>query len=266
MEDHLRLLAEFRARAVALHMPLYLTYALFIEAGHRVAAGELAEAERLADEALALGRASHGANAEIVHRGIRYLLAQERGQLASTLEGSEQMAAAHPRLRMWKVAMLGALLDAGRRDEARRIFESFVGARSLKLLDNQIFLPAACALAQAAAELGDASRAAVLQAVLEPYADRQAVSGLGGISIGPVSRYAAMVARTAGDLDAAERLLRAAIDQSTRYGMRAHEARARADLAAVLTDRGRAADELEAAAELQQARDLAAELGLVLHP
>ncbi len=266
LEDHLRLLAEFRARAVALHMPLYLTYALFIEAGHRVAAGELAEAERLADEALALGRASHGANAEIVHSGIRYLLAQERGQLASTLAGTEQMAAAHPRLRMWKVATLGALLDAGRRDEARRIFETVVGTRSLKLHDNQIFLPAACALAQAAVELGDASRAAVLQAALAPYADRQAVSGLGGISVGPVSRYAGMAARASGDLDAAERLLRAAIEQCTRDGMRAHEAHARADLAAVLTDRGRPEDQHEAVAEFQQARTLATELGLVLHP
>jgi hypothetical protein len=176
------------------------------------------------------------------------------------------MAAAHPRLRMWKVAMLGALLDSGRRDEARRIFESFVGARSLKLRDNQIFLPATCALAQAAAELGDTSRATVLQNALEPYANRQAVSGLGGISIGPVSRFAAMAARTSGDLDAAERLLRAAIDQTTGDRMRAYEARARADLAAVLTERGRPEDAHEAVAELQHARELATELGLVLHP
>ena len=119
VDDHLRLLAEFRARATALHMPLYLTYALFIESGHRLAAGEYAEAERLADEALAVGRASHGVNAEIVYGGIQYLLAQDRGRLASTLPVIEQMAAAHPRLQMWKVAMLGALLDAGRSEEAR---------------------------------------------------------------------------------------------------------------------------------------------------
>jgi DNA-binding SARP family transcriptional activator len=264
VDDHLQLLAEFRARATALHMPLYLTYALFIESGHRLAAGEYAEAERLADEALALGRASHGVNAEIVHGGIQYLLAQDRGRLASTLTVIERLAAAHPRLRMWKVAMLGALLDAGRYEEGRQIFEGFVGTRSLRLLHNQIFLPAACALAQASAQLGDAPRAAVLHHALEPYADRLAVSGIGGISVGPVSRYAGLAAHAAGDLDAGERLLAAAIAQSVRHGMRAHEARARGDLAALLVEGGRPDDQARAATERQRARDLADELGLVL--
>ena len=243
VEDHLRLLAEFRARATALHMPLYLTYAMFIESGHRLGAGEYAEAERLADEALAVGRASHGANAEIVHGGIQFLLAQDRGRRASTITLVEQMAAAHPRLRMWKVALLGGLLDAGRHDEARRIFESFVGTKSVKLLHNQIFLPAACALAEAAAELGDAARAAVLHHTLEPYAERLAVSGIGGISVGPVSRYAGVAAHAGGDLEAAERLLAAAITTSVRHGMRAHEARARGDLAELLSERGRPDDQ-----------------------
>ena len=264
LDDHLRLLAEFRERATALHMPLYLTYALFIESGHRLAAGEYAEAERLADEALAVGRASHGGNAEIVYGGVQYLLAQDRGRLASTLPAIEQLAATHPRLQMWKVAMLSALLDAGRSEEARQIFEGFVGTRSLRVLGNQIFLPAACALAQASVQLGDAPRAAVLHHALEPYAERLAVSGIVGISVGPVSRYAGLAAHAGGDLDAGERLLTAAIAQSVRHGMRAHEARARGDLATLLGERGRPEDQARAAAERRVARELADELGLVL--
>jgi DNA-binding SARP family transcriptional activator len=262
VEEHLRLLERFRARATALHQPLYLTYALFIEAGHRLATGDPAEAERLNDEALTLGRRSHGANAEIVHGGIRYLLAQYRGNLASTLSESERMATLHPRLRMWKVAILGALIDAGRSDEAHRILASFVDTRAVKLRDNQIFLPAACALAQAAADLGDPERAGVLHRVLEPYAERLAVSGLGGISVGPVSRYAGIAAHTAGDLEAAERLLTAAVADSVRHGLRAYEARARADLGRVLAQRGDTTAEGEA--ELRRAGELAAEIDLVL--
>ncbi len=160
--------------------------------------------------------------------------------------------------------MLGALLDAGRYDEGRQIFEGFVGTRSLRLLDNQIFLPAACALAEASARLGDAARAAVLHHALEPYAERLAVSGIGGISVGPVSRYAGLAAHAGGDLDAGERLLTAAIAQSVRHGMRAHEAHARDDLATLLVERGRPEDQTRAAAERQIGRDLADELGLVL--
>jgi hypothetical protein len=245
-----------------LHQPLYLTYALFIEAGHRLATGDPASAERLNEEALALGRKAHGANAEIFHGGIRFLLAQYRGDLAATLPESERMATLHPRLSMWKIAILGALIDAGRREEAHRILASFVNTRAVKLRDNQIFLPAACALAQAAADLGDAERAAVLHRVLEPYAERLAVSGLGGISVGPVSWYAGLAAHTAGDLQAAERLLTAAVADSVRHGLRAYEARARADLGRVLARRAETAARGEA--ELRRAGELAAELDLVL--
>ncbi len=264
VEEHLALLAYFRTHAKALNMPLYLTYALFIEAGHRLAAGEYDEAERLADEALAVGRASHGANAEIVHGGIRYLLARDRGTLAATLDFDEQMAAAHPRLRMWRVAILGALLDAGRGDEARRIFDSFVTGTSVRLLDDQIYLPAACALAEASAGLDDSARAGVLYRALEPYAGRLGVSGLGGISMGPVSLYAGMAARASGDLEAASRLLDNAVAASARHGMRAYEARARNELAAALTARGTADDLTRSTAERQLAVEIAGAIGLVL--
>ena len=264
VEEHLALLANFRTHAKALNMPLYLTYALFIEAGHRLAAGAYAEAERLADEALAVGKASHGANAEIVHGGIRYLLARDRGTLAATLDFDEQMAAAHPRLRMWRIAILGALLEAGRNEEARRIFESFVSTNSVRLLDDQIYLPAACALTEASAGLDDATRAGVLHRALEPYAGRLGVSGLGGISMGPVSLYAGVAARSSGDLEAAIRLLDGAVTESVRHEMRAYEARARNELAAALTARGAADDPSRGTAERQRAAELAAAIGLVL--
>jgi DNA-binding SARP family transcriptional activator len=264
VQEHLELLAYFRTHAKALNMPLYLTYALFIEAGHRLAAGDYVEAERLADEALAVGKGSHGANAEIVHGGIRYLLARDRGTLGDTLGFDEQMAMAHPRLRMWRIAILGALLDAGRIDEARRIFESLVTTNSVRLLDDQIYLPAACALAEASAGLDDATRAGVLHHALDPYADRLGVSGLGGISMGPVSLYAGIAARVSGDSEAAIRLLDRAVTDSSRYGMRAYEARARNELAAALTARGTADDQSWATTERRRAGELAATIGLVL--
>jgi hypothetical protein len=107
-------------------------------------------------------------------------------------------------------------------------------------------------------------RAGVLHRALEPYAERLAVSGLGGISVGPVSRYAGIAAQAAGDLDAAERLLTAAVDDTVRYGMRAYEARARADLGRVLAARPETSAQGEA--QLRRAGELAAELDLVLPP
>ena len=185
-DEHRALLAEFRARAAALHIPTYEVYAHFIEASHRLAAGEYDEARRLADLALETGRSAHGVNAEIVYAGIMFRMAQDLDQRAELIDESARMMAANPRMRLWQIAHLGALVDAGRLDEVRPILEDIIGEDGVRLPDNQMFLISTCALVAAAAALGDRERALVLRRALEPYAERFAVSGLGGISIGPV--------------------------------------------------------------------------------
>ena len=90
--------------------------------------------------------------------------------------------------------------------------------------------------------LGDAERAAVLRAALEPYAGRVAITGLGGVGIGPVRRYVGVAAHVAGDVDGAVVHLEQAVVESTRHGMRPFTARAHRDLAAALRDRGAPGD------------------------
>ena len=69
--------------------------------------------------------------------------------------------------------------------------------------DNQMFIPTACTLAEVAVALGDRERAAVLRGRSSRTPTRIAVSGLAGISIGPVSGYVGLAAHVAGDLDGA---------------------------------------------------------------
>jgi hypothetical protein len=104
----------------------------------------------------------------------------------------------------------------------------------------------------------------VLQRTLQPYAGRVAITGLGGVGIGPVRRYVGIAAHLAGDLDAAVDHLHGAIDESTRHGSRPFTARAHRDLAAVLTDRDGPGDADAAAEHAALAASMAAELGLVL--
>jgi DNA-binding SARP family transcriptional activator len=260
-DEHLQLFAEFRARMSGTPQPLYDVYAKFLEAGHRVAAGDYPDAKRLADEALAAGTAAHGVNAEIAYAGLTYRMAQDTGTLGTMAPHAERMVTLNPRLRLWQVALVGALLAAGRMDDARAVFEGMVGTDRVHLRDNQMFLPAACFLAEAAHALDDRQRAQVLRQALEPYVGRVAVSGLGGVAIGPVSCYVGLMAFMNGDLDDAERHLRAAIEQNVRMGTRPHEARARRDLSWVLAARG---DADGAAAEAARAAQIAAEIGMVL--
>lgn len=264
--EHAELLAQFEERGSVLHQPLYDVYARFIEAGNELAAGRYATAARLADQALDDGLASHGVNATIAHAGVQFRIHHDRGTLDATLAESERMAARHPRLRMWQIALATGYDLSGRLDEARPIFEALVDADSVELRDNQMFLPATCTLVEVADALGDRRRAAVLRRELEPYAGRLAVSGLGGIAIGPVSRYVGLAARVSGDLGAGEQHLRSAIAESARLGMVPYEAAARHDLAALLDERGRPGDAAAAAAEAAAATQLAAAIGLVLPP
>ena len=134
----------------------------------------------------------------------------------------------------------------------------------MALRDNQMFLPQACTLVEVAEALDDAERCAVLQATLEPFAGRVAVSGLAGISVGPVSGYIGLAALGAGDLAAAERHLRQAIDENVAHGTLPHEARARRDLARVLEALGREGDADEAAMRRAEARRIADDIGLVI--
>jgi hypothetical protein len=261
VDEHLELLAEFRMRAEAVNHHVYLVYAKFTNVGHLLAAGRYDEATALADKALAEGISSHGVNARVIHAGIWFRTALDQGRIHETIPEGERMVAAHPRLRMWQIALVAAYAFSDRLDDARKIFEDIVHLDGVQLRDNQMFLPSTCTLAEVAWVLGDAERAAVLRDVLEPCAGRLAVSGIGGIAIGPVSRYAGLCAHVAGDQAAAERLLREGIDQAARWGMRPHEARGRHDLARVLSALGRTS---EAATQEGQAHAIASEIGLVL--
>ena len=87
---------------------------------HALSAGDYDEAQRLADEALATGRPSHGVNAEIAYAGVRFRIALDLGRRGDAArreraDGGRQPAACG----CGRSPVVGALVDAGRLDEAR---------------------------------------------------------------------------------------------------------------------------------------------------
>ena len=166
----------------------------------------------------------------------------------------EVTAAANPQLKIWTIALVGALAAAGRLDDARKPFEELVTPAGVDLRDDSLYFMGVCFLVEVARALGDAERAAILRAALEPYAGRVAITGLGGVGIGPVRRYVGIAAHVAGDVDAAIAHLEEAVVESTRHGMRPFTARAHRDLAAAQRDRDAPGD-AAAAAEHDAAAD-----------
>jgi hypothetical protein len=202
----------------------------------------------------------------MAHAGQMFCLVWDRGQLAELVEFVEAMSAANPDWKIWTIALVGALAAAGRLDDARVPFESLVTSDGIDLPDDSLYFTGACFLVEAARAIGDARRARILHDALAPYAGRVAITGLGGVGIGPVRRYVGVAAHVAGDPDAAVGHLERAITEATAHGMRPFAARAHRDLAAALRDRGAPGDAARADDEDARAGAIAAEIGLALGP
>ncbi len=266
VDEQLAMLASFRKRAASLHSPLYDVYSDFLDSCRMLTVGEYDAAEETANRALAAGLSSHGSNTAMAHAGQMFCLVWDRGQLGDVVDFVEATAAANPTLPIWTIALVGARVAAGRLDEARSPFEALVSAGGVDLPDDSLWFTGTCFLVEVARTLGDRERAAVLRATLEPYAGRVAITGLGGVGIGPVRRYVGVAAHVAGDHDDAVHHLALAIEESTRHGMRPFTAHAHRDLAAALRDRGDPGDVAAADEHATLAAALAAEIGLALGP
>jgi ATP/maltotriose-dependent transcriptional regulator MalT len=264
VDEQLAMLDDFERRAASQHTPVYDVYASFMRSCRAVVTGDYATAERLAGDARAAGLASHGTNTEMAHAGQMFLIAWDRGQLGDIVEFVEMTAAANPTTPIWRVALAASLVAAGRADEGRIVFDELVTPDVVAVPDDSLYFTAVCFLAEVARALQHRAGAAVLLRALEPYADRVAITGLGGVGIGPVGRYVGIAAHVTGDLDAAVGHLERAIESAQRFGMRPFTARAHRDLALVLAERDGPGDAAAAAEHAACAEGLAAEIGLVL--
>ena len=199
VDEQLAMLDEFERRAATQRSPLYDVYADFLRSCRLLVTGEYDAAEALANQALAAGLSSHGVNTQMAHAGQMFCIAWDRGQLGEIVELVELTAATNEQAPIWRVALVACLAAAGRTVDAQRAFDELVTADGVALPDDSLYFTGVCFLVEAARVLGDSAGAAVLRRALEPYAERMAVTGLGGVAIGPVARYVGVAAHTAGD-------------------------------------------------------------------
>jgi DNA-binding SARP family transcriptional activator len=264
LKEYFAMLEAFQRRAAQLHQPLYDVYAMFLHSCRAVVVGDYDAAQRIADQALAAGLGSHGRNAEVAYAGQLFQLAWDRGQLAELVPLVEDYAAGARGLPVWQVALAGCYVEAGMFDEARVIFERFVEPDRVDIPDDPMFFTAAGFMVETARWMDDPVRARLLFEILEPYGARIAVTGLGGVCIGPVSRYVGVAAHASGQADEAVRWLARAVADAERLGSPPFEARARRDLAAAHRARAEPGDFDRAAAESDAAAAIAGRLGMVL--
>ena len=195
------------------------------------------------------------------HQMHRFLFARERGQLADVEQSARTAAGALPWYPVHRAALACLLMELGRQGEARAIFDVLATNAFEALYRDCEWLLATCLASEACCGLGDKDAARVLYQQLLPFDGRHALGCAEG-SVGAVSRYLGLLARTSGHADAAERHLRDAIAMNQGMGAGPWAAHARLDLADLLLERDGPGDREQAATELRSAADTCDDLGM----
>jgi eukaryotic-like serine/threonine-protein kinase len=226
--------------------------------------GRFEEAEQLVAETRSLGARPTGWNAEVVYALQLYLLRREQGRLQEVEELVRRAVTDNPTYPVWRCVLTDMLAELGSADEARAELDSLAADGFTRLPFDEEWEVSICFLAHAAARLGERQHAASLYELLLPYAERVAVS-YPEISLGPISRFLAMLATAMGQWGDAERHVRDSLELSARIGARASLAHSHAEYAAMLLERDEPSDTDKAWTLLDQALAIYRELGMDSH-
>jgi len=206
------------ALAAELRQPVYLWQVAVFRGMRALLRGHLQEAERLLQEAAALGHRGYEATAQAVFGAQLANLYWMQGRLATIEPLVIANVEAYPFIPAWRAGLAFLYIELGRRAEARAQFEilardDFVGIpRDGNWLDTIYILSLVCAY------LKDSRHAVVLHQLLEPYADRNATVTANVVCLGPVALGIGALAVTLGRWDEAERMFVAARQRSQAMG------------------------------------------------
>ena len=180
--------------AAALHRPLYEWWTSVFRCARAQLAGDFDEAERLAQETLAIGQRGQAENAVHVFAQSMYNIRREQGRLAEVEEAVHGFIAMYPAVPAWRCSLALLHLELGREDEARAEFDALAQAGFGTLPRDAQWLIAMTLLAEVCGRLGDAARAGELYALLAPYAGRNVVVGRAATCNGSASRLLGVLA------------------------------------------------------------------------
>jgi DNA-binding NarL/FixJ family response regulator len=238
--------------------------------------GDVAESQRLYYGPVAEGWSIwNPASRLFVARTLRqfsFLVARLKGRLPQLEEEliSEYTLAIGTRWPHAAGARLALLyLEAGRRDDARRLFDQLAANDFVDVSRDATWLNTLILLAELSARLGVERRCAMVERLLRPLAGRVALDGYNCICLGPVDHYLGLLVAGTGRWDDAERRFTAALALNERMQAPINLALTQQEYARMLLARGgngdlpHARELLEAARATYAALDLDYQAGTV---
>ena len=232
--------------AEALHRPIWLWWTSLFRGARAQLAGDFDEAERLAQETLAIGQRGQAENALHYYAQAMFNIRREQGRLAEVEGAVRGFIELYPAIPAWRSALALLLVELGRPDEARAEFERAAAGGFADIPARRELADRRDAAGRGLRRaVGDGPRAAQLYELLSPYAGRNVVVGRNATNNGSASRLLGILCRRAREFDLAERHFARGADHARAHGRpplaRPHPGRLRRDAARAPPRRGRRA-------------------------
>jgi tetratricopeptide (TPR) repeat protein len=238
------------------------THTVQLRAMRALLAGRLEEAERLAQQGLAIGQRTDPQLAMATFGLQMTALRKEQGRLGE-MEATQKAFAQQYPLAGTGLALTYAQL--GREAEARDAFERLAANGFADLPRDFAWMACVTNLAETCAFLHDAQRAATLYELLLPYAERTVVVGYAHTCFGSVSLHLGLLAATMSRWDEAVQHFEYALEMNTRLGARPYLAHTQHGYARMLIDRDASGDRDKAFRLLTEAVAMYGEIGMPKH-
>ena len=253
----------FKQRAQALRQPFYLYYTATSNACFALFAGKLAESERYAEEALALGRRQHGIDALGVYGIQMFSIRREQGRLREVAPVVKHFLATTPSFGAWRPGLTLIYAELDMPEDARREFDLLAANKFGALAHDALWVTSIGYLCEVCAYLHDEQHAAALYRLLFPYRGCNLVTGANLVCQGAADRHLGMLAATMKRWDEAEEHFVAATTANARQGGLPWVAHSQFQHARMLVARNIAGDRERAALLADQASETAAALGMI---
>jgi hypothetical protein len=244
--------------AERLRQPFFRWHTVCLRALRAGLDGHFVEAERLAREALELGRLRQSEYATYVFRYAQMLAIRwAQGRLHELWPEIEDHTERFPWIPRWRDALAAA--ELGEEAMARRELERHAGRDFADLPRDGLWLLHLCALADACVLVGDERRGLQLYELLLPHGDDNAVS-YSQQPFGPVALRLGKLAALLGRWKDTDRHFAAALARCELLGARPIRARVLLEHATALAARGEPADHGRFEALLDEAAQLCDDL------
>jgi tetratricopeptide (TPR) repeat protein len=255
IEVHSRLAEEVRD-------PIGLWHDAIFKAMRALLDGRFAEAESLADRALAMGVSIRGRTAEQYHWTQIFWVRRELGRLEGT--ASADWSRFRVALPTWRMGLALVYSELGREKDAQRELDQAAEDGLIGGRKDVNWLFAVAQLAEVCAFVNDRKHAAQLYELLLPHASRFLVAGRGVVCQGSMAQRLGLLCAVTSRWEEGAAHFEAAVAGNARIGAEPWLAHTQRQYAEMLLDRGDPEDRALAADLLAQAVESGTRLGMTL--